>query len=85
MDLYGVLPVPDKLAAANEFFEIREARHYADGFPHFCRKRGLRRHVGKVSFDGQAERILPIYIRCRHGCGRSWHLEIFPRAIEIIQ
>jgi hypothetical protein len=28
---------------------------------------------------------LPIYIKCRYGCGRSWHLQIFPTGNLSIQ
>jgi hypothetical protein len=28
---------------------------------------------------------LPIYIKCRYGCGRSWHLQIFPTGNTSIQ
>jgi hypothetical protein len=28
---------------------------------------------------------LPIYIKCRYGCGRSWHLQISPIGNTSIQ
>jgi hypothetical protein len=28
---------------------------------------------------------LPIYIKCRYGCGTSWHLQIFPTGNTSIQ
>ena len=68
----------DNLAAANEWFERREDPRHADGYTYFCRKCGLECNVGEVSFDCQGGRILPVYIKCRYGCGNSWSLDFFP-------
>jgi hypothetical protein len=28
---------------------------------------------------------LPIYIKCRYGCGKSWHLQVVPTGKTSIQ
>ena len=75
----------DNLTAINELFERREHPRYADGYAYFCPDCGLECNVGEVSFDCQGGRILPVYIKCRYGCGRAWQLNIFPSSIMNIQ
>jgi hypothetical protein len=66
----------DNIVSINNLFERKEGARFADGYAYFCRKCGLECNVGEVSFQCQEGRILPIYIKCRYGCGRSWHLKI---------
>ena len=66
----------DNLATVHDLFERREDPRYAEGYTYFCRHCGLECNVGEVSFDCQNGRVLPVYVKCRYGCGRSWHLEI---------
>ena len=68
----------DNLTAIKTLFERKEDPRYADGYSYFCQSCGVECNVGEASFDCLGGRILPIYITCRFGCGRSWHLEIFP-------
>lgn len=68
----------DNMAAINELFERKEDLRFAGGYTYFCHDCGLECNVGEVSFDCQSKKILPVYIKCRYGCGRAWHLEIFP-------
>jgi hypothetical protein len=70
----------DNLASIDELFERREHVRYADGYTYFCRECGLECNVSEMPFGCQEGRIFPIYIKCRYGCGKSWHLEIFPTA-----
>ncbi len=70
--------MPDNLASIHELFERRESSRYADGYTYFCRDCGLECNVREMPFGCQGGRILPVYIACRYGCGRSWHLEISP-------
>jgi hypothetical protein len=41
--------------------------------------------VGEAGFDCQGGKILPIYIKCRYGCGKSWHLQVLPIESTSIQ
>ena len=68
----------DNLAVLEEFFERREDSRLADGYTYFCRDCGLECNVGEVPFACRNGEILPVYIKCRYGCGRSWHLRIVP-------
>ncbi|MBW1982984.1 MAG: hypothetical protein JRJ12_17430 [Deltaproteobacteria bacterium] len=72
----------DNLWAIETLFERRDDPRYADGYAYFCRSCGIECNVGEVPFGCQGGKILPIYIRCRYGCGRSWHLEITPEQEE---
>lgn len=75
----------DNLAAIQELFERKEDPRFADGYTYFCQKCGLECNVGEAPFACQNDKILPIYIKCRYGCGRSWHLKIFPEGNVSIQ
>ncbi len=77
--------MPDNLSVIKELFERKEDPRYADGYAYFCQTCGLECNVGEASFDCRNGRILPIYIKCRYGCGRSWHLAIFPGGNVSIQ
>ena len=68
----------DNIAAINDLFERKEGPQYADGYTYFCNNCGLECNVGEASFDCRGGRILPVYIKCRYGCGRSWHLQVYP-------
>ncbi len=70
--------MPDNLNALTELFERKEGPRYADGYAYFCQNCGLECNVGEASFNCRDGSILPIYIKCRYGCGRSWRLEISP-------
>ena len=71
-------PMTDNLIAINALFERREDSRHADGYTYFCKHCGMECNVKEVLFHCQDGRILPVYIKCRYGCGRSWHLEIHP-------
>ncbi|MGD8372707.1 MAG: hypothetical protein PVF76_08655 [Syntrophobacterales bacterium] len=76
--IQGAEVMGDNIAAINDLFERREHPRYADGYTYFCPDCGLECNVGEASFDCHGGKILPIYIKCRYGCGKSWHLEIYP-------
>ena len=77
--------MPDNLDTIKDNFECKVDARFADGYAYFCQHCGLECNVGEADFDCRGGRILPIYIKCRYGCGRSWHLEIFPVANTRIQ
>ena len=77
--------MPDNLPVLTELFERKEDPRYADGYAYFCQNCGLECNVGEASFDCRGGSILPIYIKCRYGCGRSWHLEISPAGNVSVQ
>ena len=77
--------MPDNLADITENFECKEDARFAGGYAYFCHHCGLECNVGETGFDCQGGNILPIYIKCRYGCGRSWHLQIFPTGNTSIQ
>jgi len=68
----------DNITSINNLFERKEDPRFADGYAYFCQECGLECNVGEASFKCQEGRILPVYIKCRYGCGRSWHLKISP-------
>ena len=68
----------DNLADIKENFECKVDVRFADGYAYFCQHCGLECNVGEAPFACQGGRILPVYITCRYGCGRSWRLKIFP-------
>ena len=68
----------DNLSSASDLFECRVDQSHAGGYTYFCRSCGLECNIGEVSFDCRGGEILPVYIKCRYGCGRAWHLEISP-------
>jgi hypothetical protein len=68
----------DNIISLKNLFERKEGSRFADGYTYFCRECDLECNVGEASFLCQEGRILPVYIKCRYGCGRSWHLEISP-------
>ena len=76
--------MPDNLASIGENFECRVDPRYADGYAYLCQHCGIECNVGEISFDCQDGRIVPLYIICRFGCGKSWRLQILP-AIENIR
>ena len=77
--------MPDNLAEIKDHFECKVDDRFADGYAYFCQHCGLECNVGEAGFDCQGGRILPIYIKCRYGCGKSWHLEFFPVGSAKIQ
>ena len=77
--------MPDNLAEIKDHFECKVDDRFADGYAYFCQHCGLECNVGEAGFECQGGRILPIYIKCRYGCGRSWHLEVFPVGSAKIQ
>jgi len=66
----------DNLADVTNLFERREDPRYVEGYSYFCKDCSLECNVGEASFDCQGGKIIPVYIKCRYGCGRAWHLEI---------
>lgn len=76
--IQGAGAMPDNIAAIDDFFELKEDPRYADGYTYLCNQCGLECNVGEASFACRGGKILPIYIKCRYGCGKSWHLEVFP-------
>ncbi|MCG6919091.1 MAG: hypothetical protein LJE89_16280 [Deltaproteobacteria bacterium] len=68
----------DNITLINDLFERREGSRYPGGYAYFCQKCGMECNVAEASYECQEGRILPLYIKCRYGCGRSWHLKIFP-------
>lgn len=75
----------DNLADIRENFEYKEDARFAGGYAYFCQQCGLECNVGEVGFSCQGGKILPIYIKCRYGCGKSWHLQVFPAGNPSIQ
>ena len=75
----------DNLNTATKLFERREDPRHADGYTYFCRSCGLDCNVAEVGFECQGGRVLPVYIKCRYGCGKSWHLELVPAGNVIMQ
>ena len=77
--------MPDNLADIKQSFECKKDVRFAGGYAYFCHHCGLECNVGEVSFDCQGGNIFPIYIKCRYGCGKSWHLRVFPTGSTSIQ
>ena len=77
--------MPDNLADIKENFEYKEDARFAGGYAYFCHHCGLECNVGEVGFDCQGGNILPIYIKCRYGCGKSWYLQVLPTGNTSIQ
>lgn len=68
--------ITDNLNDIDLLFERREDPKYADGYTWFCRKCDKECNVGETKFACKDGRIIPIYIKCRYGCGAKWKLEI---------
>ncbi|MGD8255569.1 MAG: hypothetical protein PVH34_13285 [Syntrophobacterales bacterium] len=77
--------MPDNLADIKDNFEYKEDARFAGGYAYFCHHCGLECNVGEAGFDCQGAKILPIYIKCRYGCGKSWHLRVLPTGSTSIQ
>ena len=75
----------DNLDALTVLFDRKEDPRYADGYAYLCQNGGQECNVGDASFDCLNGSILPIYVKCRYGCGRSWQLEISPTDTVSIQ
>ena len=71
----------DNLTSIADHFECKVDPRYAGGYTYFCQRCGIECNVGEVGFDCQGGRIVPIYIMCRFGCGKSWRLSILPEEI----
>ena len=77
--------MPDNLADIRDNFEYKEDARFAGGYAYFCHHCGLECNVGEAGFDCQGGKIFPIYIKCRYGCGKSWHLQVLPTGSTSIQ
>ena len=67
----------DNLDKIEELFDCVYGPRYAGGYSYFCKGCGKECNVRESYFECQYGRILPTYIICRYGCGRSWKLEIY--------
>ena len=70
--------VSDNLDDIKENFECRQGDEFAGGYAYFCKRCDTECNVGEIMFHCQGGRILPVYIFCRYGCGKSWKLQICP-------
>jgi hypothetical protein len=75
----------DNINSIDSLFERKEDPRFAGGYAFFCPECGLECNVGEALFTCQEGKILPVYIKCRYGCGRAWHLKIFPSGQVISQ
>jgi hypothetical protein len=66
----------DNLKEIEELFECRADSKYAGGYTYWCRECDKECNTGEARFECKDGRIIPVYIFCRYGCGKSWKLKI---------